>query len=203
MPKRVIIADSTYASQIESLRSLSYHNSKGFTVKDETELANYCRWGAKDEQGIVLLALNEHDEAVACLRANTFFDRDALEASNKVFAGYPDGFINYPVLDMTFAATSPAAYGGGFMSLLRYYMYRLHRHSVKSISGHVVRDSILHTQLAKLGYEFVITDYQPAHVENIDTSVLARLVIAQVETALTALRTKYAALIEEYPLIIQ
>ena len=72
MHKRVIVADKSHADKIEALRSLSYHNSKGFSVKDEAELQNYCRWSSKDERGILLLALNEREEAVACLRANVY-----------------------------------------------------------------------------------------------------------------------------------
>ena len=149
-----------------------------------------------------MLALNEREEAVACLRANVYFCQVGLGAGNILFENHPEAFINYPALDMTIAATHPDYYGSGFLSLLRYYMYRLHHHTVRTITGVVVNNSLLHNQLQKLGYFFLASGYQSEDLTTVDHWVLASLPADRVITALSTLRAKYAGLIHEYPLTI-
>jgi len=202
MTKKIIIADKSYSEKLEKLRGISYHNSKGFSVNNEEEFQKYCRWSFKDEIGIVLLALNEDNEAISSLRSIVYFDKESHIANNKVFQDCADGFVSYPTLDMTFATTHPDYYGGGLMSVLRYFMYVLHKHSVKSITGHVVKNSILHTQLKNLGYEFLETDYNRQDIKTVENWMLAVLTTENVDKTIQTLKAKYASAIHEYPLVV-
>lgn len=202
MRKRVIIADNRYSKEIMDLRRISYHNSSGFTVKDELHLANYCKWGFKDENGIVLAILSEQDKVLSCLRSNVYFDSQTHEASNIGFAGFTRDFVTYPVLDMTFAATLPEYFKGGLLSVLRYYMYLLHRHSVKSITGQVVKGSALYFTLQGLGYHFRETGNIKQDLDAVDTWTIACLDIQDVDKAIGKLRAKYDEAIGETPLMI-
>ena len=114
MKKRIIVANHSHSNQIVNLRRKSYHSSANFKIKNETEFENYCQWSRKEETGIVLVALNEEDEAVSTLRANVYFDSAEHENSNLTFTGYTKDFIAYPTLDISFAATLPGYANQGF-----------------------------------------------------------------------------------------
>lgn len=201
-----VIASYSHSAQVENLRSIAYHNSTGFKVINEDVFEKYCRWCEKDDTGIVLLLLNENGDAISTLRGNVYFDSAEHEASNPSFAGHTGNFVKYPVLDMTFAATAPNYYNGGFLSVLRYYMYFLHRHTVKSISGQVVKESVLFHTLQHLGYNFKeIAKTQPSFdkaTKAVDKWMLAILDSKKFDWAIEILRTKYSETIKQYPLII-
>ncbi|MFN8250781.1 MAG: hypothetical protein U0V75_02775 [Ferruginibacter sp.] len=202
MQTKTIIANDRHADKIENLRRIAYHNSTGFTVINEDEFEKYCRWNNKDKTGIVLAIVNEMDEILSCLRANVYFTSLEHEENNPSFANCTKGFIQYPALDMTFAATLPDYFKSGFLSILRFYMYRLHRHTVKSITGQVVKESTLYFTLQKLGYTFKEIDKTRKDLEAANNWTLANLDYKNFDSATDILRLKYKDSIAEYPLMI-
>ena len=202
MTNKVIIANSSHATKVENLRRIAYHNSTGFTVKNEQEFESYCQWNKKDETGIVLLIMNEQGKAISCLRSNVYFDDIQHETNNSSFAGCTENFIQYPALDMTFAATLPEYFKSGLLSVLRYYMYLLHRHSVKSITGQVVKESTLFFTLQNLGYDFKEIDKTRQDLEALNKWTLANLDNQKFDNAIQILKTKYKDTINQFPLIL-
>jgi len=199
---KVIIANKTYAAKIEKLRSDSYHNSSGFKIIDEDGFQKYSKWSEKDDNGIVLVALNEDDTPNSCLRGNLYFSQSELELNNLNFLNNSHDFITYPVLDMTIAATSPDYFKTGLLSVLRYYMYLLHRHSVKSITGVAVKNSSIYKTLEKFGYEFREIELGRKELSIVEPWTIARINTCQLDFAINYLKEKYAETIMNYPLII-
>ncbi len=206
MPNQAIIVSNTLASKIEALRKTSYHHSTGFKITNDEEFDKYCQWNKKDDTGVVLAILNEHGDPVSTLRANVYFNNQEHEKNNPGFAGHTENFITYPVLDMTFAATDPSYFKSGFLSVLRYYMYVLHRHTVKSITGQVVKESTLFFSLQKLGYNFKEIDKTRPEFENSTKTtnkwMLTNLENEKFDTAIERLKTKYKDTIKMIPLLI-
>ena len=147
---KVIIAERSQAELLAQLRKISYHNSSSFRVTDRAAVDEYCAWTEKDDNGIVLPALYKHGEPIFTLRANIYFSLDELRANNTIFKQCPDGFVSLPVLDMTIVATNPLYFNRGVLLALRYYMYLLHKHSVKSVTGATVKDSNIYYSLKNL-----------------------------------------------------
>jgi hypothetical protein len=104
---------------------------------------------------------------------------------------------------MTFAVTAPEYFKSGFLSVLRYYMYLLHRHIVQSITGQVVKESTLFFTLQKLGYEFKEIDKIRADSEAVNKWILANLDAQKFDAAIEILRAKYKDTIERIPLMIR
>ena len=199
---KVIIADKSYLAKVEKLRSEAYHNSAGFKIIDENEFDKYCKWSEKDSSGIVLLALNENDEPLSCLRGNIYYSRSELENNNLNFTNNSEDFIFYPVLDMTFAATNPMYFNTGLLSVLRYYIYVLHKHSVKTISGTAVKNSNIYKTLEKFGYDFREIEKVRKEMLPVDTMTIARIETCKLDFAINYLKEKYADTINKYPLIV-
>ena len=199
---KVIIANKSYSTKVESLRSEAYHNSAGFKIIDEDEFDKYCKWSEKDNSGIVLLALNESDEPLSCLRGNIYYSHSELENNNLNFSSNSQDFISYPVLDMTFAATNPTYFKTGLLSVLRYYMYILHRHSVKTISGTAVKNSSIYQTLEKFGYDFREIKKVRKEMSPVDTMIIAKIEACKLDFAINYLKEKYADAIDKYPLVI-
>ena len=202
MPKKVIIANQSHSELIENLRYASYCNSDAFIVSNHKEVEAYCKWSEKDDNGIVLLALNENAEPLSTLRANIYFHQAELEENSPIFKNNSNNFIQYPVLNMAIAATNPKYLGIGALSVLRYYMYILHKHAVKSITGSTVKNSNNFKTLQKLGYEFREVATKGSDVSPIDCWTICNLNIARVDFAIKYLISKYQNVINEYPLIV-
>lgn len=199
---QAIIASRHHSAKLEDLRRVSYHNSAGFRITNEQEFEAYCRWGKKDESGMVLAVLDAQGEMVSSLRANVYFSATEHETNNPGFAGQTEDFIIYPTLDMTFAATAPLYFKNGFLSVLRYYMYLLHRHTVKSIAGQVVKGSTSYFTLQKLQYDFKEIDRTRPDSEAVNKWTLANLDAGKFDKAIEMLRTKYTDRIQQIPLLI-
>jgi len=202
LKSKVVIANSSYGTTIENLRSISYHNSAGFKIVDEKEFEGYCKWSTKDTSGIVLLALSESNEPLSCLRGNVYYTSDELEKNNLNFKDNCSNFIIYPVLDMTFASTSPKHFQNGLLSVLRYYMYIIHKHSVKTISGTAVKNSSIYNTLEKFGYEFREIEKVRKEMLPVDTMTIAKIDTAKLEFAIRYLKSKYAEVIYNFPLVV-
>ena len=199
---KVIIANNTYSTKVERLRSHSYHNSAGFKIVDEEEFNKYCKWSEKDSTGIVLLALNEKDEPLSCLRGNIYHSDKEFKNNNLMFKNNLEDFISYPVLDMTFAATSPVYFKNGLLSVLRYYMYILHKHSVKTITGTAVKNSSIYQTLEKFGYEFREIEKCRKEFSPVDKMLIAKIDSSKLDFAINYLKVKYEDSINRYPLVI-
>jgi len=202
LKSKVVIANSSYGTTIENLRSISYHNSAGFKIVDEKEFEGYCKWSTKDTSGIVLLALSESNEPLSCLRGNVYYTSDELEKNNLNFKDNCSNFIIYPVLDMTFASTSPKHFQNGLLSVLRYYMYIIHKHSVKTISGTAVKNSSIYNTLEKFGYEFREIEKVRKEMLPVGTMTIAKIDTAKLEFAIRYLKSKYAEVIYNFPLVV-
>lgn len=202
MKGKVIIAHQSFAAQVENLRRISYHHSAGFTIKDEAVFESYCQWGTKDSKGLVLAAMTERGEFVSSLRANVYFSAKELEMNNIIFSGYSSNFVEYPVLDMSFAATSPDYFDTGLLSALRYYMYLMHKHCVKTITGVAVKDSYIYKTLHKLGYAFKDISAKAIGAVPNNTWVIAKLDVSKVDEALKYLKDTNKEVINNFPLII-
>lgn len=202
MSFQAIIGSRSLADKIENLRRISYHNSTAFSIKNEQEFESYCRWSSKDDSGIVLAILDQKGEVVSSLRANVYFDADEHESNNRSFAGHTENFITYPAPDMTFATTAPHHFKSGFLSVLRYYMYFMHRHAVKSISGQVVKESTSFFALHKLDYCFKEIDGKRQDTAAVNKWVLANLEAQKFDNAIELLKTRYKDSIGQIPLMI-
>lgn len=206
MGNRAIIATSSYADKIEKLRRSSYNNSTAFKIIDSQVFETYCRWSKRDETGIVLVVINEYDEPISSLRGNVYFNSMEHTFNNPSFAGHTNEFVHYPVLDMTFAATSPQYFNAGLLSVLRYYMYVLHRHAINSISGQVVKGSSLYYSLHKMGYIFKEIDVTRPELEKSSKPsnkwMLSNLSVDKIDLAIGILKAKYFESIDQIPLII-
>ena len=203
LQRRVEITNETQASAVENLRVASYLSSKSFKVIDEDEVKSYCKWNEKDAQGLVLIALNEHNEVISTLRANIYFEETELIKNNPIFKQATDNFVEYPVLDLTIAATNPAYFQSGILSALRYYMYILHRHTVKTITGVAVKNSSIYKSLSNFGYEFIDVDTVGKDVVPSDCWTIAKLSSVKFDNAINLIRSKYNKTIMNYPLIIK
>ena len=81
-------------------------------------------------------------------------------------------------------------------------MYLLHKHSVKSISGQVIKDGIVFRMIQPTGYNLKETDILRTEFEAADKWTFANLEINKIDGAMQKLKKKYRNTIEEFPLII-
>ncbi len=200
---KVIIAnESRNSSQLENLRWISYHKSESFQVVDDALFAKHCKWTERDTFGIVLLAVDNENNPLSTMRGNIYFDQAELEAVDINFRNNIDNFLTFPVLNMTFAATSPLIFKSGLNSVLRYYFYVLHQHCTKSILGTGIFDSSIYKTLEGLGYDFRFIEDLRSDLLGVDKKFIAKLDQKKYISAINAVEVKYKAVIQQYPLIV-
>lgn len=200
---KVIIAnEKDHSQQLENLRWTSYHNSESFTVADDEIFNKYCKWTEKDSSGIVLLVLDNNNNLLSTMRGNVYYNQPELEAVDINFKSNSDGFLNFPVLNMTFAATSPTVFKSGLNSVLRYYFYVLHRHCVKQILGTGIFNSSIYKTLERLNYEFRFIEDLRTDLLGVDKKFIARLDQQKFDFAIKSVSEKYCDIIRQYPLIV-
>jgi hypothetical protein len=199
---RVVIAEEIkHSNLLEELRWKSYHNSESFVVVNEDVFKKHCKWSKQDLTGLVLLALDNDGNALATMRGNIFYNEGDIE-SDMNFKDNNFGFINYPALNMTFAATSPTVFKSGLNSVLRYYFYCLHKHAVKSILGTGIVNSSIHKTLTKLNYVFKLIDDPRQDLLGNDKKFIAKLEQSNFTDAIAQVYEKYKDVIHDYPLVI-
>ena len=199
---KVIIANKEHAQTVHELRYCSYCNSAGFSVTNEDEVKFYTQWNKYDDTGVCLLAFDSNGEAISTIRGNVYHSLEELEANSPIFKGNSQDFFSFPVLDLTIGATSPNFHSLGLLSVLRYYMYVLHKHSVKSISGSVVKNSNVYYSLKQFGYKFRELETVMSDVKPNDKWTITSIETKEINFAIKYLKTKYAEQINSFPLII-
>lgn len=197
--RKITIANNGYYEKIEALRYLSYCSSRSFKVIDTNELMNYCKWSATDDNATVLLALNDAEKPICTLRGNVYHSKAELDKFNPIFSNYNTLKIEYPVLDLTIAATHPDYFNSGILQALRYHMYLQFRDKVKSLTGVVVNHSSLFNLLTDLNYEFTSVHTLGKDIIPCDKWMIATMNIDKIEFALEYLLTKYRKVINDYP----
>lgn len=200
--KVVIASKKEHSQDIEKLRWISYHNSLSFEVVDDVVFRSNCKWSETDNSGIILLVLDHENNPLSTLRGNIYNSQNELENYDINFKGNSKDFFHFPVLNMSFAATSPTAFNLGLNSVLRYYFYILHRHCVKYILGTGTFNSSIYKTLDRLNYEFrFVTDLR-TDLLVVDKKFIAALNHKKLQHAINDIGQKYKNVIKQYPLII-
>jgi len=200
--KVVIAIEEKYSEKLEQLRWISYHNSQSFKVVDDDVFQSKCKWTDRDNSGMVLLALDNENNPLATMRGNIYYNQIELEAFDINFKSNSDSFLNFPLLNMTFAATLPTAFKSGLNSVLRYYFYVLHRHCVTQILGTGILNSSIYKTLERLNYEFRIIEDLRTDLLGVDKKFIARLNHEKFDFAIKNVFEKYSNIIRQYPLIV-
>lgn len=196
MKGKVIQGNATHAKAIEELRLISYQHSSNFNIVDEESFASYIQWNLKDEEGTTL-AIEEEGKLLATMRGNVYKSDEELITADAVFKNVP---LEYPVLNMTIAATHPHAFKSGFNSVLRYYMYCLHQNNVEMILGKGAYFSSIYKTLFSLGYEFVAKPLSLTSLQSEQQTFFAVLRKEKFTAAIEKVHEKNKEAISQYPL---
>jgi len=199
---KVVIADPSHAEAIENLRRQSYQHSDSMKVSDQDSFNLYCKWSLKDDNGLVLIALTEDSQVICSLRGNIYYNQIELESNNINYKGNSADFVDYPVLDVTSAATSPEFFANKLTAILTYYIFFLHKHSVKSINGSAVKNSSVYKFMDWIGFEFREVDIHRPDFSTDGIWTIGNLKLNKLKDALNYMHEKYRKDIHNFPFII-